>query len=49
MDRTYGGVISKARSPIAPISSDVQPGDNVSVQITIGGASGQNFITMAVR
>ncbi len=33
----------------AQISTDVQPGDNVSAHIAIGGVSSQNFVTMAVR
>jgi uncharacterized protein (TIGR03437 family) len=33
----------------AQISANVQPGNNVPVQITIGGVSSQNFVTLAVR
>jgi uncharacterized protein (TIGR03437 family) len=33
----------------AQISADVQPGNNVPVQITIGGVSSQGSVTLAVR
>jgi uncharacterized protein (TIGR03437 family) len=33
----------------ARISSNVQPGDSVPVQIAIGGVPSQNFVTLAVR